>query len=255
MSLIKNELKKANIAINARLKDLLDQSNCQLCSAMRYSCLPAGKCIRGFLVIEFCKLFNINQDDAVLLACVIELLHTFSLVHDDLPALDNSDTRRFKKSCHIVFGESTAILAGDAILVLGYQILGKHFPHASSFVSKYLMQMIKGQSEELTEKEQDWYSVASKKTGSMFALSCALAPFVSGADQSTIAAAEKFGSGFGILFQLIDDIKDGDCKNLPDKSQIKKLQDKLESEISKIVVEQRRHTFFDLIKLLQIGLD
>ena len=93
--------------------------------AMRYSALGAGKRLRPFLTVESSKLFGVNPDAAMLTAAAIEFVHTYSLVHDDLPAMDNDDFRRGKPSCHKQFGEAAAILAGDALLTFSFRSAGK----------------------------------------------------------------------------------------------------------------------------------
>jgi farnesyl diphosphate synthase len=204
---IENKLSLTAKEIHNKLDLILPKNDEDLFNAIRYSSISNGKCIRGFLAIEFYKLFDADIEKSIILACIIELIHAFSLVHDDLPALDNSDTRRGKESCHKKFSESTAILTGDAILVLSYNLLGKHYPNIVSFASEYIMEMINGQIYDLNNRIEK-IQINRMKTGSMFALSCACGAYLNNADPSIINNMSEFGYHFGILFQFADDIED-----------------------------------------------
>ena len=103
--------------------DVTPQGEAKVIEAMRYSALAGGKRLRPFLTVESAKLFGVHPDAALLTAAAIEFVHTYSLVHDDLPAMDNDDFRRGKPSCHKQFGEAAAILAGDALLTFAFEVL------------------------------------------------------------------------------------------------------------------------------------
>lgn len=232
MSSIKDKLSATAERIYRRLDLILPKDNGELLDAVRYSSISDGKCIRGFLVVEFCNLFNVGEERGLILACIIELIHSFSLVHDDLPALDNSDTRRGKDSCHRKFSESTAILAGDAILVIAYNLLGEYFPSLVSFSSKYILEMINGQVCDLESKIEK-ISINRMKTGAMFALSCSWAPCLMNAEKGTIDKTNEFGYNFGILFQHIDDVDDGD--DIRDEKIIRNSIDCIESYLQEFI--------------------
>src|SRR5271168_2012945 len=121
--------------VEAQLDALLpvpEAAEARVVEAMRYAVLNGGKRMRAFLVMETAKLFTVNKTCAARVAAAVEMLHAYSLVHDDLPAMDDDDLRRGLPSCHKKFGEALAILAGDGLLTLAFQVLAEHYPPATA---------------------------------------------------------------------------------------------------------------------------
>lgn len=225
-------LKEYQAKLDSRL-DIILSENGQLydevLKACRYSVLNGGKRIRPILLLEFYKLCGGEDDCAYNFACALEMIHSYSLVHDDLPCMDNDDMRRGKPSCHIAFGESTALLCGDALLTEAFlaasKTLGlpperiiKAMSHLAS--SAGVCGMIGGQVIDMGHSSDDdddvLYDMYRLKTGALLKTACAIGCILAGADDELIAVAEKFGEKVGIAFQIIDDILDGvgDSKTL-----------------------------------------
>lgn len=251
----KENISEANIDLEAQMANIAEKiyltlqeillktgdNSSKLFAAINYSVFSKGKCLRGFLVIYFSRLLKVEEKKAFLLAAIIELIHVFSLVHDDLPALDNDDYRRGQLSTHKKFDEATAILAGDAILVIALQLIGEHFPILVSFACKKITELIAGQSYDLEQPQTKNFKdtpsdftleklekINYLKTGSLFSLACAMPAIIMQAENSlcdnlnnnkknssAINETEEvtkilvdFGYNFGKLFQFIDDIED-----------------------------------------------
>lgn len=191
--------------------------------AMRYSLEAGGKRIRPVLVLEFCRMLGGNINDALLAAVALEMIHTFSLIHDDLPAMDNDDYRRGRKSCHKEFDEATAILAGDALSIHAFSIISKD-KNLSSDKKVKLMEvlsemsgykgMIGGQIIDMENEKRDdvdidnLHAMCDGKTGALIRCACRMGCIVSGADDEIIAKADRYGSCVGLAFQIVDDILD-----------------------------------------------
>ncbi len=196
--------------------------------AMRYSLEAGGKRIRPSLVMEFCRVVSGNYKKSIDAAVAIEMIHTFSLIHDDLPCMDNDDFRRGKPSCHKQFGESTALLAGDALENLAFRvILSSDYDDGIksrllSELSDATARMIDGQVKDLSFLERE--SVSEKELLEMYSLkTCALIEcstvmgcICGGADETKIASAREYAHNLGLAFQIRDDILDiiGDEKEL-----------------------------------------
>ncbi|MBQ7334992.1 MAG: polyprenyl synthetase family protein [Clostridia bacterium] len=198
------------------LKTLLD--------AERYSLFAGGKRIRPMLTLEFCKLFGGEEETALPFACAVEMIHTYSLIHDDLPCMDNDDLRRGKPTNHKVFGEATALLAGDALLTgafeaaasntaAGAEISAKAVAYLASCAGRYGMaggQMMDLEGEKRTLTLDELIKLHSLKTGALISAACvlgALAANVSFSDprmQDVITYAENIG----LAFQIVDDMLD-----------------------------------------------
>lgn len=192
-------------------------------NAMRYSVFNGGKRIRPVLVLESARVTKGNMDDALLLACAIEMIHTYSLIHDDLPSMDNDDTRRGKPSCHIKYGEATAILAGDALLTLAFDTIARIKNKGK--VSEIILEvskaigtsgMIGGQAMDLKAKEKDKTDLPTieyiniRKTGSLITAALKIGAIVSNTRQKEIKALAAYGENIGLAFQIIDDMLDGE---------------------------------------------
>ncbi len=230
--MIDSLLKDYGAKMDSRL-DIILTENGQLydevVGACRYSVLNGGKRIRPILLLEFYKLCGGNDDCAYNFAYALEMIHSYSLVHDDLPCMDNDDMRRGKPSCHKQFGEATALLCGDALLTEAFLIASKTLGLAPELVLRALTHlassagvagMIGGQVIDMadnTHSDDDvLFEMYRLKTGALIKTACAIGCILAGADDSQIAAAERFGEKVGVAFQIIDDILDfqGDSKTL-----------------------------------------
>lgn len=207
------------LAAEMAVKDIPEQ---EVYKAMEYSTMLGGKRIRPALMMEFCRLCGGRAEDALFCAMGMEMIHTSSLIHDDLPCMDNDDMRRGKPSCHKAFSEDTALLAGDALLLWAIEISGET-PLESERVCKAMQTMARaagaagmvgGQVCDLAlektnkaTKEQLEY-IHKKKTGAIICASAEIGCILAGADEKMTAAAIKYAQNIGLVFQIIDDILD-----------------------------------------------
>jgi geranylgeranyl diphosphate synthase type II len=190
--------------------------------AMRYSLFAGGKRIRPILCMEAARAVSPEADGVTAAACSLELIHTYSLIHDDLPALDNDDYRRGKLTSHKVFGEAMAILAGDALLTLAFQVLaGLHLPDDRktrliaelAAASGTVGGMIGGQVADLEGEGKPpnaelLESIHRAKTGALLRASLRMGAIYSGASEAQYAALSCYGEHVGLAFQIVDDILD-----------------------------------------------
>ncbi len=202
-----------------------------LWEAMRYSLLAPGKRLRPLLVILAAEACGARDADALPAAAAVEMIHTYSLIHDDLPAMDDDDLRRGLPTCHKQFGEATAILAGDALLTLAFQVLADHYPPqtAAGCVRELARGagaagMVGGQVEDLAWERKDasgpahsleaLENIHARKTGALFRASlrmgawCARGEQGGGPDPSLVEALDAYGRAFGQAFQITDDLLD-----------------------------------------------
>lgn len=193
-----------------------------LYDACRYSLLIGGKRIRPFLINRFFRLCSGNLRGSENFEYAIECIHTYSLVHDDLPSMDNDDMRRGKPSCHIKFGEANALLAGDALLTKAFSFAAKTEQLKPDNVLKAICVladnsgidgMIGGQVidliyEDKTADENILKTICSLKTGALIKAACKIGAILGGADKERIAAAESYAEHLGLAFQIVDDILD-----------------------------------------------
>lgn len=225
-------IKDYQAKIDSRLDIILSESGQlydDVLRACRYAVLNGGKRIRPILLLEFYKLCGGEDDCAYNFACALEMIHSYSLVHDDLPCMDNDDFRRGKPSCHKEFGESMALLCGDALLTEAFSVAAKTMNIAPERVVKAISHlsdsagtpgMIGGQVLDMTLSSDTDDSVLFEmyrlKTGALLKTACACGCILAGADDEKVAMAEKFGEKVGIAFQIIDDILDrlGDARIL-----------------------------------------
>ncbi len=217
-------LKKNSDAVEIRMRSLLSRmKDSKLKEAAFFSCFEnTGKKLRPSLCIEFTKLLNGSIDIILPIAASIEICHTYSLIHDDLPALDNDDVRRGKQSCHKKFNEATAILAGDTLLTYAFEILSglenitpeKKCILVSEFAKAVGPNgMLAGQIEDIEcgYSESDFnkmLNIHKLKTAKLIEFSCLAPTVVFNADAKTTTAISTFASNFGIFFQIADDISD-----------------------------------------------
>jgi geranylgeranyl diphosphate synthase type II len=216
-----------------RLLPSSDQVPVSIHRAMRHSVFAGGKRLRPILCMEAARM--VAKDDAYPagvedLGSAIEMLHTYSLIHDDLPALDNDDLRRGKPTCHVVYGEAIAILAGDALQTLAYSVLGSlHCPAQAAIRIVQLIAeatgtpdgMIGGQvldleAEHSQPTEASVLAIHRAKTGALIRVSIVSGSIFAGATEQQVAALTAFGSKLGLAFQIMDDVLDmtGDTASL-----------------------------------------
>jgi geranylgeranyl diphosphate synthase type II len=192
-----------------------------LAEAMRYSLLAGGKRIRPMLVLEFCRVSGGDPDAALSVACAIEMLHTYSLIHDDLPCMDNDSLRRGMPTNHVVYGECTATLAGDALQAEAFgTILRSRLPaerrarcamHLANAVGldgmcggQYLDML--GEGKILTAAELD--EINTRKTGALLTAACLMGVAAAGGSPEQEEAAARYGAALGAAFQIRDDMLD-----------------------------------------------
>lgn len=190
---------------NAALEPLLHDS-------VSYSLMNAGKRIRPYMCLLITDMLGGSIENAIPYACAVEMIHTYSLIHDDLPAMDNDNIRRGKPSNHIVFGEGNAILAGDALLTLATDILSNESNlNAARAVSYGAISMLNGQSLDINTSKRDDDTIEKLydgKTGGLFYAAILSAYFVSGGTNEGAIEWKRFAHNFGMLFQITDDILD-----------------------------------------------
>lgn len=198
-----------------------DMPQAGLFEAMRYSLNAGGKRIRPILVLEFCRITGGDCDKALPAACAVEMLHTYSLIHDDLPCMDNDDLRRGKPTNHVVYGECTATLAGDALQAEAFgTILRSELPAearaecariladavgADGMCGGQFLDMIR-ENKILTADELD--EINSRKTGALLIAACTMGVAAAGGNEKQMEAASQFGAAIGAAFQIRDDMLD-----------------------------------------------
>lgn len=217
-------LNEAACLVEARLSKLLSEKRGaeRLNEAVRYSALGGGKRLRAYLALCFCALCGEAPEKALDYGCAIEMIHAFSLIHDDLPAMDNDDMRRGKPSNHKAFGEATAILAGDSLALDAFSVVGKNrlcTPEQNLKAVLLLSEKsgrfgmcagqqydIDGEGKRLTLDELT--TLVDNKTGALFECACALGCIAAGGNEAHIIAAKEFGLFMGRAFQITDDLLD-----------------------------------------------
>lgn len=197
-------------------------------NAMRYSVFAGGKRLRPALVMAGSEAVGGDHDTVMPAACAVELIHTYSLVHDDLPAMDNDDLRRGKPTCHKVFGEATAILAGDALLTLSFALLAQlpektpvanyektvrviaEIAHAASTMGLIGGQVVDTnlQESEIEINEKLVHYIHTRKTGALFVASVRTGAILAGASSEQLQKLTAYSESLGLAFQIVDDILD-----------------------------------------------
>ena len=200
-----------------------------LFSSMRYSLLAGGKRLRPVFVFEFCRLCGGNWQEAAPFAAAVEMIHTYSLIHDDLPCMDNDDFRRGKPTNHKVYGEALAVLAGDALLTEAFSCLAKASSSAESRIRATQVlaecsgalgmvggQVLDIQSEQRQCTQQEVLDIQSRKTGALIRAACIMGIIAGNGTAAQVQAAADFASHLGLAFQIRDDILDviGDAQKL-----------------------------------------
>ena len=199
-----------------------DQPQQPLFQAMDYSLLAGGKRLRPIFALDFCRMCGGDWKAAAPFAAAIEMIHTYSLIHDDLPSMDNDDFRRGRPTNHKVFGEAMAILAGDALLTDAFMIAAStKLPNPVAMASAITLMaegagslgMVGGQvldimSEERELTEQEVLDIQSRKTGCLIRIACCLGVIAGGGNKDQLEAATRFADDLGLAFQIRDDMLD-----------------------------------------------
>ena len=224
-----SELETVCRKINDRLCALVPNDNAltsEVSKAAVYSLSGGGKRLRPVLMMKFFELCGGKKSDNFLdIFCTIELVHTFSLIHDDLPCMDNDDYRRGRLSCHKAYPEAIALLAGDALSVLPFEIISQNakngvisyetaakltyaLSHAIGIDGMIGGQVIDMLSENTQIPEETLYELQKKKTGALISASCEMGCILANADDKTISLAKEYADKLGLAFQIRDDILD-----------------------------------------------
>ena len=210
--------------VDSKLSEFFNPSGMSydgLLESMHYSLTAGGKRIRPALVLEFCRISGGDIEKALPVACAIEMLHTYSLIHDDLPCMDNDELRRSKPTNHVVYGECTATLAGDALQAEAFGTIARSELPAENKIAcveiladavgsdgmcagQYLDMV--GESKQLTEDELD--DINSRKTGALLIAACRMGVAAAGGSGEMLEAAAHYGACVGAAFQIRDDILD-----------------------------------------------
>jgi geranylgeranyl diphosphate synthase type II len=182
-----------------------------LAEPMRYALDPGGKRIRPILCLAVAESAGGTVEGALPAAAAVELVHTFSLVHDDLPALDDDDERRGQPSAHVAYGEGVALLAGDALLAEALRLaLGYEDPRLARELVDATLGMIAGQFRDVTGENEDLLALHALKTGRLFGAAVGLGLRAAGVPDGEQEPWRAFGEELGLLFQVVDDLLDGD---------------------------------------------
>lgn len=210
--------------INERLRDILSEirEDNPAKAYIKYTLFPGGKRLRPLLFAMFNEIYNKSDEKNLSLACAIEFIHTYSLIHDDLPSMDDDDYRRGKESLHKRFGEAEAILTGDGLLNLAGEVLFSYLKEnelsygrleASSYIFKAsgFKGMVLGQMLDMSEDldgNDDIVKMYQAKTGAIIKASILTPAIIAEVSKNELAILEEFANNFGLLFQVLDDIDD-----------------------------------------------
>jgi farnesyl diphosphate synthase len=213
-------------AVNGVLDNLLeltDGPESRVIEAMRYTALSGGKRIRSFLVTASAELFNVEKYSALRVAAAIEMIHCYSLIHDDLPAMDDDDLRRGQPTCHIKFDEATAILAGDGLLTKAFEVVSSEKTHNNSSIRAELVfalakasgetgmvggQMLDLVAEDSTLNMPEVTRLQRMKTGALIAVSCEAGAILGKASKNARHVLHAYAHDIGLAFQIADDLLD-----------------------------------------------
>ena len=193
----------------------------ELFEAMRYSLLAGGKRLRPIFVFDFCRMCGGNWEQATPYAAAVEMIHTYSLIHDDLPCMDNDDYRRGRLTNHKVYGEATAVLAGDALLTAAFSFIAKSDFSADNRIKAVEVladcagelgmvggQVLDMQSESRACTKQEVIDIQSRKTGALIRAACVLGVLAGNGTEEQLNAAVIFADNLGLAFQIRDDMLD-----------------------------------------------
>ena len=201
-----------------------DMPQRKLLDAMRYSLLDGGKRLRPVILLDFCRMCGGEWKDALPFACALEMVHTYSLIHDDLPCMDNDETRRGKPANHIRFGEATALLAGSALLSAAFETMLRPHPNLKrkrAMNAAYIIARASGLHGIAGGQELDLHrnlsidltEIHSRKTAAMFIAAASAGCNLAGADRRQVESAIRFGRAFGMGFQYADDFADKEAES------------------------------------------
>ncbi|NLL92267.1 MAG: polyprenyl synthetase family protein [Ruminococcaceae bacterium] len=206
-------------ALNNIFSDLNDES--VVTEAMRYSILNGGKRFRGIIALAFCEVISGDYKEAIIPACAVEMVHSYSLIHDDLPIMDDDDFRRGKPSCHVKYGEATALLAGDGLLTLAFEHLSKMpdaqksiecvgvLASASGHRGMILGQQLDIENENKKSKNiNDLLKIYKNKTGKLISAAGCLGLIAGNASAEDRQVSSYYLDNIGLAFQIIDDVLD-----------------------------------------------
>ena len=221
---MRNKLKEIAKDTNIFLqKFITKQKKTELIPAMKYGLFPGGKKIRSKILLDIGSIFKIKYQTLIAIGAAVECIHAYSLIHDDLPCMDNDALRRGKPSTHIKFGEATAVLAGNSLLTLAFEILSSSYLKISESSKLSLIKRLSecsghlgiagGQYLDLNfEKKKvsknKIINMEVKKTGKLFSFCCSVAPIIKNRSAKEINFFDKIGSNAGLLFQIADDVID-----------------------------------------------
>ncbi|MCZ6607356.1 MAG: polyprenyl synthetase family protein [Alphaproteobacteria bacterium] len=218
-----------------RLLSTEDSAEARLTEAMRYATLNGGKRVRPFLVMSSARLFNVAESSSLRVAAAVEMVHCYSLVHDDLPAMDDDELRRGQPTCHVRFNEATAILAGDALLTKAFQVLADPDTHPNPAVRSDLVaelahaagdegmvagQMLDLMAEDATLGMSEVTRLQRLKTGMLIGFACESGAILGKAPEPARHALRAYVHDLGLAFQIVDDLLDveGDEKEVGKKT-------------------------------------
>lgn len=219
-------LQEISNALEEKMDRLLPEpknGEARVVEAMRYAALSGGKRLRPFLVVTSASLFGVGREAALQTAAALEFVHSYSLVHDDLPSMDDDDMRRGKPSTHVKFDEATAILAGDALMTFAFQVLADPSTHPDASVRCELIRslavaagcrgMVGGQMMDLLAEEQEMeisevIRMQRMKTGSLFAIACESGAILGKSTMQMRHALQGYAHDMGLAFQITDDLLD-----------------------------------------------
>ena len=221
---MRNKLKEIAKDTNIFLqKFITKQKKTELIPAMKYGLFPGGKKIRSKILLDIGSIFKIKYQTLIAIGAAVECIHAYSLIHDDLPCMDNDTLRRGKPTTHIKFGEATAVLAGNSLLTMAFEILSSSYLKISESSKLSLIKRLSecsghlgiagGQYLDLNfEKKKvsknKIINMEVKKTGKLFSFCCSVAPIIKNRSAKEINFFDKIGSNVGLLFQIADDVID-----------------------------------------------
>ena len=221
---MRNKLKEIAKDTNIFLqKFITKQQKTELIPAMKYGLFPGGKKIRSKILLDIGSIFKIKYQTLIAIGAAVECIHAYSLIHDDLPCMDNDTLRRGKPATHIKFGEATAVLAGNSLLTMAFEILSSSYLRISEKSKLSLIKRLSecsghlgiagGQYLDLNfEKKKvsknKIIDMEVKKTGKLFSFCCSVAPIIKNRSAKEINFFDKIGSNVGLLFQIADDVID-----------------------------------------------
>lgn len=222
---IESKIQEFSLIVKNNIMKLVGEEPGTLMDATRYSLLSGGKYLRPYLIIETAKIFNVENNELLNTASAIEMLHCYSLIHDDLPSMDNDDFRRGKPTCHKAFNEATAILAGDNLLTFAFEILSSDKAHSNSLLRCQIIniitkaigvngmaggQMLDIEFENQEKSKEEIILMQKMKTSCLFEVSVEIGCIFGQASVEEKEIFKNFSSKLGLAYQIIDDVLDAE---------------------------------------------